>query len=206
MQAKRTILVAAAMAALVPSLPATAAILASATTALNVRSGPGPQYAVTGAIPDRAQATIIGCLQDSLWCQVSYNGRQGWVYSRYLTATLSGRSLAVAEMGNVPAVTYTAPMETVGSAVAQPVVTGTLVEAPPAAAPLSLTPPPAVGSYVIEHPVDPVYLNGEVVEGAGLPDTVALAPVPGSDYDYAYVNSVPVLVAPSTRQVVYVYH
>ena len=59
--------------------------------------------------------------------------------------------------------------------------------------------------YVVSHPVTPVYLNGEVVEGAGLPDNVALAPVPGTSYDYAYVNSVPVLVEPSTRQVVYVY-
>jgi uncharacterized protein YraI len=202
MQVKRAIFVAAAMAAAVLSLPAAAATLASATTALNIRSGPGPQYAVTGAIPARGQATITGCVQGSLWCAVSYNGMRGWVYSQYLSATLTGRSLAVV---NVPAVTYAAPVETVGSAVAQPVVSGTLVEGPPAAAPLSLSPPPAVGSYVISHPVAPVYLNGEVVEGAGLPDTVGLAPVPGSDYDYAYVNSVPVLVAPSTRQVVYVY-
>ena len=58
---------------------------------------------------------------------------------------------------------------------------------------------------MVSHPVTPVYLNGEVVEGAGLPEDVAIAPVPGSDYDYAYVNSVPVLVEPSTRRVEYVY-
>jgi hypothetical protein len=32
-----------------------------------------------------------------------------------------------------------------------------------------------------------------------------LAPVPGSDYGYAYINNVPVLVEPSTRRVQYIY-
>jgi hypothetical protein len=45
----------------------------------------------------------------------------------------------------------------------------------------------------------------EVVEGVGLPEDVALAPVPGFDYQYAYINSVPVLVKPSTRRVEYIY-
>ena len=63
-------------------------------------------------------ASVIGCIQGSLWCQVSYNGKQGWAYSQYLMATLSGRSLAVAEtIQTLPPVTYQ-PVETVGSAVA----------------------------------------------------------------------------------------
>lgn len=57
----------------------------------------------------------------------------------------------------------------------------------------------------LNHPVAPVYLNGEVVEGVGLPESVALTPVPGTDYGYAYVNNLPVLVEPSTRQVEYIY-
>jgi uncharacterized protein YraI len=199
---KNAIVVAAVVSAAAISIPASAAMVASATTPLNIRSGPGPQYSVIGAIPDRGQATIIGCIQGSLWCQVSYNGKQGWAYSQYMTATLSGRSLAVAEIRDVPPVQ--APVEVVGSAVAPPVVIGTLVS-PPATAPLALTPPPAIGSYVVSHPLTPVYLNGEVVAGAGLPDAVPLSGVPGYDYEYAYVNSVPVLVEPSTRQVVYVY-
>ena len=44
-----------------------------------------------------------------------------------------------------------------------------------------------------------------LIEGAGLPDTVTLAPVPGSEYQYAYVNGVPVLVEPSSRRVRYIY-
>lgn len=62
-----------------------------------------------------------------------------------------------------------------------------------------------MGSYVVSHPVAPVYLNGEVVEGVGLTENVALAPIPGSAYQYAYVNNVPVLVEPTTRRVEYLY-
>jgi uncharacterized protein YraI len=197
-------LILAAVAATALSGTATAATIAAATTPLNIRSGPGPQYGVVGAIPTHAVASVIGCIQGSLWCQVSYNGKQGWAYSQYLMANLSGHSLALAEtIQTLPPVTYQ-PVETVGSAVAAPTISGTLL-APPASPPLALNPPQTVQSYVVSHPVTPVYLNGEVVEGAGLPEDVAIAPVPGSDYDYAYVNSVPVLVEPSTRRVEYVY-
>ena len=187
--------------------PAAAATFAAAVTPLNIRSGPGPQYSVIGAIPQRGQAAVIGCLRDSLWCQVSYNGRQGWAYSQYLMATLSGRSLALAEAVNtMPAITYQAPVETVGTAVPAPAITGTLIAPAPAAQPLVIAPPPSpVGTYVVSHPVTPIYLNGEVVEGVGLPQDVALAPVPGYDYEYAYVNNQPVLVEPQTRRVEYIY-
>ena len=203
MRLRNAFIVAAAASAAI-ALPASATIVVSATTPLNIRSGPGPQYAVTGFIPDRGQATIIGCIQGSLWCQVSYGGRQGWAYSQYMTATLSGRSLAVAAIRDIPPVTYQAPVATVGSAVPAPVVTDTLI-APPPSPPMVIAPPPQVGSYVTSHPVNEAYLNGEVVVGAGLPQDVVLSAVPGYDYDYAYVNSQPVLVEPTTRQVVYVY-
>jgi hypothetical protein len=207
MQFKNTIFIAAMTAAAALTVPASAATLVSAMTPLNIRTGPGPQYGIVGAIPDRGQAVILGCIQGSLWCEVSYNGRQGWVYSQYLTASLSGRSMIVAEHLNdvAPAVRYRAPVDVVGSAAPPPAITGTLVVRPATAEPLVITPPPTVRNYVVSHPVAPVYLNGEVVEGAGLPDDVALAPVPDSDYDYAYVNNVPVLVEPSTRRVEYMY-
>ena len=188
------------------STSASAATIATASTPLNIRSGPGPQYGIVGAIPDRGHAAIIGCIQDSLWCQVSYNGHQGWAYAQYLTAQLSGRSLIVAErLNDIPTVTYQEPIETTGSAIRVPTITGTLVARPATAEPLVVTPPPNVGTYVVSHPVAPVYLNGEVVEGAGLPQDIALSPVPGFDYQYAYVNNVPVLVEPSTRRVEYIY-
>ena len=56
-----------------------------------------------------------------------------------------------------------------------------------------------------QPPGSPVYLNGEVVQGVELPEDVALAPIPGSEYDYAYVNNVPALVEPMIRRVEYMY-
>lgn len=185
--------------------PAAAATVGTATTALNIRSGPGPQYPVIGAIAARSQAVINGCIQGSLWCQVSFGGMQGWVYSQYLVTSIAGAPPVIVSQhaAGVPVVTYQAPaVATVGSA--PPQIVGEVIEPAPTP-PLALTPPPMVGAYVETHPVQPVTLNGEVVVGAGLPADVALAPVPDSEYDYAYVNQVPVLVEPSSRRIVYIY-
>ena len=49
-----------------------------------------------------------------------------------------------------------------------------------------------------------VDVDGEVVVGAGVPDTVTLQAIPEYDeYQYAYINGQPVLIDPSTRQIVY---
>ncbi|TIV09513.1 MAG: DUF1236 domain-containing protein, partial [Mesorhizobium sp.] len=49
-----------------------------------------------------------------------------------------------------------------------------------------------------------VYLDGEVVTGATLPDTVELREIPDYRYRYVYVNNQPALVDPGTRRIVYV--
>src|SRR5262245_39602251 len=74
----RRIFIAAFAATTVMAVPASAETIATAMTPLNIRSGPGPQFSIIGAIPNGGQTTIIGCIRDSLWCQVSYSGRQGW--------------------------------------------------------------------------------------------------------------------------------
>jgi uncharacterized protein YraI len=207
MRLKSCVFVAALTATTLLAVPASAATVATAMTPLNIRSGPGPQFTIIGAIPQNGRTVIMGCIRGSLWCQVSFDGRQGWAYAQYLTAQLAGRSLIVAEdLNAVPQVTYQAPIETTGTAIAAPAITGTLIARPRVGEPLVIAPPPAtVGGYVVRHPVPQVYLNGEVVEGAGLPDDVVLSPVPGSDYQYAYVNNAPVLVQPATRRIEYIY-
>ena len=59
-------------------------------------------------------------------------------------------------------------------------------------------------TYVTTNQVEPVYLDGEVVVGAGLPETVELREIPDYEYRYVYVNGQPVLVEPSSRRIVYV--
>ncbi len=209
---RRAFTIAALAAAAALSNTASAATLATATTALNIRSGPGPQYGVIGVMNTNSRAHMLGCIQDSLWCQVDFHGKQGWAYSKYLATQTAGRPMVIA--GNtaqigVPPVTYETPagraLETVGSAPAT-AITGTLVEnTEPTATQYVVNPPATVRTYVVEHPAQPVYLNGEVVVGAGLPHGVTLQRVPDYDYDYAYVNRVPVLVQPQTRRIVYIY-
>jgi uncharacterized protein YraI len=195
---------------LVPSA-VLAATVAVATADLNIRSGPGPEHPVIGAIPSRGQATITGCIQGSLWCQVAYGSRQGWAYSGYLTTQFSGRPVIVAERHEeigIPVVTY----ETTGSA--DGAVFGAITAAPNAAATAisdfasavtGFVPPPEVRTYVVGNPVQPVYLDREVVVGSTLPETVELRTVPDYRYRYVYVNRQPVLVEPGTRRIVYVY-
>jgi hypothetical protein len=67
-----------------------------------------------------------------------------------------------------------------------------------------IDPPDQVRTYVTSNQADPVYLEGEVVVGATLPETVALREIPDYEYRYVYVNGQPVLVEPSSRQIVYV--
>lgn len=138
--------------------------------------------------------------------QVSFGGVQGWVYSQYLRTSVAGAPPVVLSQraASVPVVTYQrSAIETVGAA--PPPTAGAVIVEPAGAPPMPLNPPPAVDSYITGHPVQPVILNGEVVLGAGLPADVALNAVPDYDYDYAYVNQVPVLVEPTTRRIVYIY-
>jgi uncharacterized protein YraI len=206
MQRKTATLLVAVTALAAVSLPASAATLATATTSLNIRTGPGPEYPVIGAIPDKGQAAVTGCIQGSLWCQVTYNGKQGWAYSQYMMGNAGGQAVVVSQ--TVPVLTFDAPAATVGATttvVTAPSIHGELV-APVTGTPLSIEPPPPmVQTYVTQNPVTPVYLNGEVVQGVGLPEDVVLTPVPNYAYSYAYVNGVPVLVEPGTRRVTYIY-
>jgi uncharacterized protein YraI len=219
MRVKNMISVAAIVAA--TALPHTvlAQTMAEATTDLNIRSGPGPEYPVIGAIQRDDEATIFGCLQDSLWCQVSYNGRQGWAYSKYLIRDVSGETVIVTERRaqvGIPTVRYetTGTAEATTTGAAGGAITGALIGGPigavvggvaGAAIGGAVNPPEQVQTYVTRHPGEPVLLEGEVVVGATLPESVELRPVPDYEYRYVYVNRQPVLVEPRTRRIVHIY-
>jgi len=90
-----------------------------------------------------------------------------------------------------------------GALIAGPVgaAVGAIVGAGAGAA---IAPDPTVITYVQSNPVEQVYLDGEVVLGAGIPEAITLAPVPDSTYPYAYINGVPVLVETENRTVTYI--
>ncbi|WP_413874257.1 SH3 domain-containing protein [Albidovulum sp.] len=73
-------LAAAGVAAVFVTSGAASAPDSAATTDLNLRSGPGPNYAVAGVIPAGTAVDVAGCLEAANWCQVVYNGQTGWSY------------------------------------------------------------------------------------------------------------------------------
>lgn len=155
---------------------------------------------------------VNGCLEGSKWCTVTHNGAEGWVYSDYLTADVSGSAVVLtegyADVG-VPVGTYEdsgvgegAAAGAATGAVAGALIAGSIGAAVGVAAGAAaggtagavIDPPAEVRTYVTSNPVDPAYLEGEVVVGAGLPATVELREVPNYEHRYVYVDGQPVLV------------
>ena len=195
-----------------------------ATTDLNVRAGPGPQHQVVGVLGAGQSANLDGCLEASKWCVVAFNGGQGWVYSDYLTGDFGGTQVVLTERPADSGVRIVeAPVEVDGGATGAVTggvtgaVAGALIAGPVGAAVgggagfvaggaagTVIDPPEKVRTYVTSNEVEPVYLDGEVVVGAGLPETVTLREIPDYEYRYVYLNGQPVLVEPATRRIVYV--
>lgn len=213
---KRSLLAMTA-AGLMAAAPALAQVTATAATDLNLRAGPAGDQQILGVIPADGEVTVEGCLEAANWCQVTYDGTQGWAYGEYLNATIEDQQVVVIENREplaLPAVTFEvadsaaedAVEGTVGAA-AGAAIASALIGGPAAIAAGALLgaavadDDPAV-TYVRENPVDPIYLEGEVVVGAGLPEEVEFQTIPEAQYGYINVNGVPVLVDPSTRQIV----
>lgn len=219
---KPKLLVSAAAFGLLAMSGAAFAATATATTDLNVRAGPGPQYEVVGVVGAGQSTEITGCLQGSKWCQIASNGGQGWVYSDYLTSDFGGgQQVVLTERPAEAKVAIIPPPDggTEGAAVggATGAVAGALIGGPIGAAVGGVAgvavggaagnaaePPPEVRTYITENRVDPVYLDGEVVVGAGIPENVEIREIPDYEYRYVYVNGQPALVDPGNRRIVYV--
>src|SRR5690606_28065114 len=107
-------------AAVLAAPPAFAQTAVMATTDLNVRAGPGPQYPVVGTISANGEATLQGCIENSRWCQVSAAGIEGWSWSDYLVIDQSGTQIVVTERPAelVPVIGYEQTSSTGGGAVA----------------------------------------------------------------------------------------
>jgi Protein of unknown function (DUF1236)/Bacterial SH3 domain len=205
----KRILLSAAILSLALAGTAQAQTIGTATTDLNIRSGPGPEQPVIGYMKARQRAQILGCVEGSLWCQVQFRDRQGWAYSQYMSLQAGGGRIIVREPANVAygyAPTYRpdVPLAPLAEAITsgaraigatEPVVYASTYAPPPA----------AVGTYVTNNAVNSFAYDGNVTVGASLPQTVVLNNVPDYRYQYVYVNDTPVLVDPATRRIVYVF-
>lgn len=186
---------------------------ATAFTDLNLRAGPDVSYEIIGVIPAAQAVAVDGCLAESNWCRVTYSDMNGWASGDYLTTMIETPIYASREQLSVPTVTYEKnPDATIGGGMAGGIA-GALIGGPVGAVigaaigmgvGTAVAPEKRVTTYVVENPVEPIYLDGEVVVGAGIPETVTLAEVPESDYYYAYVNGARVLVEREQRRIVYI--
>ncbi len=171
----------------------------SAVADLNVRAGPGPRYPVVGVLPAGQPATLQGCMENSKWCTIAEADGQGWVYSDYLTADFGAGPVVLTDRPTDSDIAIVQPPSDIGDYpdnYTAAIAPGDAVE--------PVEPPPQVRTYIRTHEAEPVYLEGEVVSGAVLPDSVVLQPIPDYDYSYVYVNGEPALIDPATRRVVYV--
>ncbi|MDO5611610.1 MAG: DUF1236 domain-containing protein [Paracoccus sp. (in: a-proteobacteria)] len=218
----RKLFVATAFAAAIVSGAAFAQTTATAATDLNLRSGPGNWHEVIGVITSGDEVSVAGCIESANWCQLTYNGTEGWAYGDYLAVgegdtiqplypnrTQIGVTVIEPPADTQPQNTAVAGAlgASMGAIIAGPfgaVAGAALGGATGATVPQE--PAPEIHTYITEHPVDPVMLDGELVVGAGLPETVTLYEVPGyEDYRYVTVNGQTVLVGPQDRRIVYIY-
>ncbi|OUD10216.1 hypothetical protein BVC71_01505 [Marivivens niveibacter] len=209
--------------ALMAAAPATAQSLsATAATDLNVRSGPGAWYEPVTVIPGGEMAMVDGCLSNAEWCEVTYDGVQGWSYAPYLTinegeefVTLPQATVTTVETIEMVDVEATEAEETgaglaggaVGALIAYglggPVgviaATGMMGAAAGAA---TVEPTTETITYIETNPVEAVWLNGEVVVGAGIPETVTTYDTPEVAFDYLNVNGQTVVIDAETNVIV----
>ena len=214
---KSSILSATALSLLAATAAHAQSAEATATTDLNLRAGPGPNYEIVDVIAGDDTVTVSGCLEAANWCEVTYDGTTGWAYGDYLTAQVNGESVVVYENRDavdVQIITY----EDDGASGAGGAVAGGAAGALVGSllGPVGTVVGAAVGAdmgadaavsdtavtYVVENQNEPVYLEGEVVVGAGIPEEVELYEIPDSDYMYRYVNGVPVIVEPQERRII----
>ena len=171
-----------------------------------------------GEIGSGDTATVTGCVTDSMWCEVDYGGTIGYAYSDYLTVQSQAEGEVIVLTERAPELVGVAePSTTANSTVtgaAGGAIAGALIGGPIGAAVggaigattgVVVDPPETARTYVADNPMDPVYLEGEVVVGAQVPQEVAVQTIPDYEYEYVYINGQPVLIEPGSREIVYVF-
>jgi uncharacterized protein YraI len=199
MKYARSLTMATAVAGVLAGSQAALAFAGFANSHLNMRAGPGTNYAIVTVINHNDRLEVHGCLKDISWCDVNWGELRGWAAGEYIDVDESDGIKVLPNAGSeigIPIVTYTAVNAVEPEFVGTVVGVSALVEA--------VSPPAAVHAYVTEQTVTSVLVTGEVVVGAVVPTTVPLYAVPQSQYSFTRVNGQNVLLN-NERKVVYVY-
>jgi uncharacterized protein YraI len=182
MRAKSLIAGVSALAAVIAAPSMAMALHAVAVTDLNMRAGPGSQYPIVTTIQSNGQVEILGCLEQGQWCQVNWQGNQGWAYSEYLAITETGEQIYVPQARSVldiPIVAFEGAAGVAGAAVTGAAnVVGSILGGVGNLATAAVTPPGHVRTYVRDNRYDPILLEGEVVVGANCPTSSSCGPFP----------------------------
>ena len=196
---------------------------AIAATDLNIRSGPGTQFTVVGVIPGGQATMVEGCLEATPWCQVKFGETMGWSSSDYLAVNVNEQAFALTTRPAnvaVKSVTYEDADGTkanqqqgaaagatmgvlIGVAVGGPIggiIAGGIVGG--AAGSALAEPDEKTITYITSNPVETVYVDGEVVVGAGVPTVVQTYELPQAEYRYLNLNGQTVIVDAETNAIV----
>jgi len=68
---------------------------------VNLRTGPDVEFPSVDVILEGEPVDIKGCLRDESWCDVSWYGGRGWVFSEYLAVEDDGQIVPLLDVGLV---------------------------------------------------------------------------------------------------------
>lgn len=76
---------------------------------MNVRAGPDRDYPLVAQLDAGAPLEVHGCLSDWSWCDVSFDGNRGWIYSGGLSFVYQGERVPLYSYGpslGLPIITF----------------------------------------------------------------------------------------------------
>lgn len=73
-----------------PTQSQTCSPTALTTASVNLRTGPGTNYALISTMPPATQVPVTGRNANGSWYQVVFNGQQGWASAQYLLTSCVG--------------------------------------------------------------------------------------------------------------------
>ncbi|QDC10156.1 hypothetical protein FHY55_13265 [Oceanicola sp. D3] len=172
---------------------------ATATTDLNLRSGPGIEYAVVGTLGANETAEVEACLEAAPWCRIQSADGTAWVHSRYLSGSPEAMVPVAASTITVRPDEDTTPAELDAA-----VVNGTLVDAPSNVAPLIEIPDEAVAVYMTERAGPDTAADGETVALGNSEAGVSVHNVPEGGLTYLTIDGETRVLEPGTKTTVYI--
>jgi uncharacterized protein YraI len=100
-------------------------VVAAGGDFVNVRSGPGTNYAILGQLQANTPADVTGKSADGAWWQIKYAGQTGWLTAQLVQFSGDPGAVAVVSAPAAPAVEATAIPSQPPVVVEQPASTAT---------------------------------------------------------------------------------